>query len=63
VGLVWDGLERILYVDDTEVARDMIATPDPVKGGLILGAGITPESSAWSGMIDEVRIYNRAVTP
>jgi hypothetical protein len=33
-------------------------------GGFILGAGKHQEpGSFWSGLIDDVQIYNRAVTP
>jgi hypothetical protein len=33
-------------------------------GGLCLGAGKTLDAASfWSGLIDDVRIYDRAVTP
>ncbi|MHC4461983.1 MAG: kelch repeat-containing protein [Planctomycetota bacterium] len=63
IGLVWDGSNRILYVDDVEVASD---TYDKgwLIGGLQIGAGKNLElSSFFSGLIDDVRIYDRAVTP
>jgi hypothetical protein len=64
VGLVRDGIGRILYVDDVEVARDTIENLESSAGGLYIGAGChLGLDSFWSGMIDDVRIYNRVVTP
>jgi len=64
VGLVWDGANRVLYFDDTEVAKDTQAGLASSAGGLYIGAGKALEpGSFWSGLIDDVRIYNRAVTP
>ena len=65
IGLAWDGSDRILYVDDAEVARDTL--PDGMKGaegGLYIGAGKDlAEGSLWSGLIDNVRIYDRVIEP
>jgi Tol biopolymer transport system component len=61
IGLVWDGSNRIFYVDDVEVARDKQANLADSAGGLHIGAGATlAPSSFWSGLIDDVRIYKRA---
>jgi len=64
IGFVWDGLHRTLCVDDTVVAEDM---QDGLEGSgncLYIGVGKTMGSGTfWSGLIDEVRIYNRAVSP
>jgi len=63
VGLVWDGYNRVLYVDDVEVASDMY-DKGMLLGDLQIGAGKNLEAGGfWSGLIDDVRIYNRAVTP
>ena len=64
VGFVWDGSYRILYVDGIEVARDTQAGLAPWVGVLYVGAGgnLLP-ASFWKGLIDDVRIYNRAVKP
>jgi hypothetical protein len=63
VGLVWDGANRILYVDDVEVASDTYGA-GMLLGDLQIGAGNKlEEGTFWSGLIDDVRIYNRAVTP
>ena len=64
VGFVWDGSNRALYVDDVEVARDTQTTLVGTYTGLHVGAGSTlVPGSFWSGLIDDVRIYNRAVIP
>ena len=64
VGLVRDGAERILYVDGAEVVRDTIEYLAPCTGPLYIGAGCALEADRfWSGMIDDVRIYDRAVEP
>jgi len=64
VGLTWDGKNRILYVDDVEVARDTQASLPSSQGGLYIGAGKGLEpGSFWSGLIDDIKIYDRAVIP
>ncbi|MCJ7777588.1 MAG: LamG domain-containing protein, partial [Sedimentisphaerales bacterium] len=64
VCFVWDGKNRILYVDDVEVAKDTQTSLTSSTGGLYIGAGSNlAAGSFWSGLIDDVRIYNRAVTP
>ena len=62
VGFVRDGSDRILYVDDIEVARDTATNLESASGGLYIGAGSVLEPGAfWSGLIDDVRIYSRAL--
>jgi len=64
IGLVWDGSHRTLYVDDLAVAEDTQANLAGSENGLYIGAGKAMEPGTfWSGLIDDVRIYNRAVTP
>jgi hypothetical protein len=64
IGLVWDWSYRYLYVDGVEAAGDAKALA-PLKasdGGLYLGAGKTLEAASFfAGLIDDVRIYNRAL--
>jgi hypothetical protein len=64
VGIVWDGLYRKLYVDSVMVSED---TQDGLKGsesGLYIGADkMMQPGTYFSGLIDDVRIYNRAVHP
>jgi len=63
VGLTWDGKNRILYVDDIEVADPQTILVGS-QGGLYIGAGSDLSAgSFWSGLIDDVRIYDRAVKP
>jgi carboxypeptidase D len=66
VGFVWDGSHRTLYVDGIDVAKDTDPQDHfvPVHGGLHLGAGAALDAvSFFSGLIDDVRIYDRAVIP
>lgn len=64
IGLVWDGSHRTLYVDGVAIAED---TQDGLEGsgnGLNIGAGKMQQPGAFfSGLIDDIRIYNRAVSP
>ena len=65
VGLTWDGSYRALYVDDVEVAKD-VNPQGHLKiavGGLHFGAGSNIQTASFfSGLIDDIRIYNRALT-
>ncbi len=61
-GFIRDGSDRILYVDDIEVACDTATNLESASGGLYIGAGSDLEAGAfWSGLIDDVRIYSRAL--
>jgi Concanavalin A-like lectin/glucanases superfamily/WD40-like Beta Propeller Repeat len=65
VAVVYDGDDRSLYVDDILVAADTQAGgPADCLGGLNIGCGrdMAPDSF-FTGLIDDVRIYNRAVRP
>ena len=64
IGLTGDGVNRILYVDNIIVAEDIQTNLLGSEGGLYIGAGSTlDEGTLWTGLIDDVRIYNRAITP
>jgi hypothetical protein len=64
VGLTWDGTNRTLFVDNVEVAKGTQGTLAGSTGGLYIGAGKSLEAgSFWSGLIDDIKIYDRAVTP
>jgi outer membrane protein assembly factor BamB len=64
IGLVWDGLHRTLYVDDVKAAEDTQANLQDSDGGLYIGTGKNLDSGTFfSGLIDDIRIYNRAVHP
>ncbi|UCG59344.1 MAG: hypothetical protein JSU70_07500, partial [Phycisphaerales bacterium] len=64
-GFTWDGSARVLYVDDVEVARDTLQLG--LAGSdrsLYIGVGSNLEAgSHFSGLIDDVRIYDRAIAP
>jgi hypothetical protein len=66
VGFVWDGLYRHIYVDGAEVAKDTDALSilQDSNGGLHFDVDKDlAERSFWSGLIDDVRIYNQELTP
>jgi len=64
IGLVWDGSHRKLYVDGLAVAEDTLANLEVSENRLYIGTGKDRKpGSFWSGLIDDVRIYNRAVIP
>jgi L-ascorbate metabolism protein UlaG (beta-lactamase superfamily) len=64
VGFVWDGSRRYLYVDGAEAAKDAgaLAPLKSATGGLNIGAAKTLEAGTFfSGLIDDIRIYNVAM--
>jgi hypothetical protein len=64
IGLVWDGSHRTLYVDDIAVAEDTQPGLQGSQMGLYIGAGQALDSGTFfSGLIDDVCIYNRTVSP
>jgi len=66
VGVVWDGACRHLYLDGIEVAKDTRSFSAGIRsdGGLYFGADKDLSAvSFWSGLIDDVCIYDWAVTP
>jgi CubicO group peptidase (beta-lactamase class C family) len=64
VGLSWDGSNRILSVDGVEVARDtQVGLASSTEDFTFGGGGTMAPSSFWLGLIDDVRIYDRAVKP
>jgi hypothetical protein len=64
VGFTWDGSNRRLYLDDILLAEEADVGLADCYGGLNIGCGknMTP-GTFFTGLIDEVRIYNRAVRP
>jgi len=67
IGLIYDfdSLHRRLYVDGAQVAEDVtFVAPQPSNDGLHVGASKDLDTvSFFSGLIDDVRIYNRAISP
>jgi len=64
VALVWDGLHRILFVDGSTAAEDMPTALASSDRGLYIGVGSDfSANSFFSGLIDDVRIYSKAIEP
>lgn len=64
IGFVRDGSDRTLYVDGVPVAQDIQDSLGGSENGLYIGCGKAMEAGTyWSGLIDDVRIYNRVVIP
>jgi hypothetical protein len=64
IGLTWDGSNRTLYVDDVAVITDTQKSLGSSSEGLHIGAAYNLDTGKfWSGLIDDVRIFNRATTP
>jgi hypothetical protein len=64
IGFIWDGSNRTLCVDGVVVADDTQAGLEGSQMGLYIGTGKAMESGSYfSGLIDDVRIYNRVVRP
>ena len=62
----YDGAELILYVDGapvgtTQAAGTIEVVADPLCVGNIVNAAGTVQNEYWSGVIDEVRIWDRAL--
>jgi hypothetical protein len=64
IAFTWDGTNRRLYVDEVLVAEDSQKALEGSSGGMVLGCGkdMAP-GRHWTGLIDDVRIYSRAVLP
>jgi hypothetical protein len=65
IGFVWDGSRRSLYVDGSEAAKDgaALAALKYSDGGLYFGADKALGAASFlSGLIDDVRIYDVAVS-
>jgi hypothetical protein len=64
IAFVWDGATRALYVDESLVAEDAQSSLASGSGGLHIGCDTDRTGGTFfSGLIDDVRIYNRAVRP
>lgn len=64
VALVYDGTNRILYVDAVQVIKDSQPGLIGGTGGLRIGAtGTATPTAFWSGLIDDVCVYTRVVKP
>lgn len=64
VGITWDGSNRILYVDDVAVAEGTQNNLTGASGDLSIGTSSNSAAGRfWSGMIDDVQIYDWAIVP
>jgi hypothetical protein len=64
IGFVWDGSSRTLYVDGTAAAEDTQDSLESSGSGLYIGCGKNMEPGTyWRGLIDDVRIYGRTLSP
>ena len=64
IGFVWNGLYRTLYVDGIAVAQDTQDGLGNSSDGLCIGTDENMQPGTYfSGLIDDVRIYSRAVRP
>ena len=60
---MWDGSHRTLYVDGVAIAEDTLANLEVSENGLYIGTGKAMKSGTyWSGLIDDVRIYDEAMS-
>lgn len=64
VGMVWDGERRYLYLDGVKRAwdEDPIDPLESCTGGMLIGTNKLHSDNFWQGLIDEVRIYSRALS-
>jgi N-acetylneuraminic acid mutarotase len=64
IGFTWNGSTRYLYVDNILVAEDTQLGLADGYGGLTIGTSrnMAPDTF-WTGLIDDVRIYNRVIRP
>ena len=61
---MWDGSYRHLYLDGVEVAKDVapLSSLEDASGGLYIDTGkAMAPGTYFSGLIDDVRIYNRTL--
>ena len=64
IGFVWNGSKRMLYVDDIMAAEDIQNGLTGSYDNLYIGCGKGMEADSYfSGLIDDIRIYNRVVSP
>ncbi|MEU8390687.1 LamG-like jellyroll fold domain-containing protein [Micromonospora sp. NPDC048843] len=59
--VTYDSADARLYVNGTQAARTPLTGPLDVDGGKVTIGGNTVWGEYFSGLIDEVRVYNRAL--
>jgi len=55
----WDGITQRLYLDGVEIDNQ---TPGGVLGGTFSGVELCSPTESLNGLLDDVRIYNRALS-
>jgi hypothetical protein len=64
IAFTWDGVNRRLYVGDELVSEDAQDALGGSVGNQLIASGANMSAGTfWVGLIDDVRIYNRAVKP
>ena len=64
ISVVWDGTTRTLWIDGVAAAQDRHEGLKSASNGLHIGSDKTMAPGTYfAGLIDEVRIYNRAISP
>lgn len=63
LGMTYDGITMKLYVDGVEEASNIV-TGESETSGFRIGSHKTPspELANWDGLVDDLRIYDRALT-
>jgi glucose/arabinose dehydrogenase/PKD repeat protein len=61
--MTWDGLTIRMYVNGTQVSSSALAGTAVVSGSPLRIGGNAIWTEWFNGLIDEVRVYNRALTP
>jgi hypothetical protein len=65
IGVIWDGMHRHLYADGVEAAEDTtnLGYLSASNGSLCIGCGNAFDAGTFfSGLIDDIRIYDRALS-
>jgi hypothetical protein len=63
IGFVWNGAYRTLYVDGVIVAEDIQSNLASSSNGLYIGTDKNLDAGTFfSGLIDDIRIYNKALS-
>ncbi len=63
IGFIWNGSNRTLFVDDAKVAEDSQHNLEGSPISLCIGVGKSyAPGTFFSGLIDDVRIYNQALS-
>ena len=63
IGVTWDGSSLHIYLDGVDQSITSYGTPaNPLAEAAVIGA-YSPGGENWQGSLDEVRVYNYALSP